>query len=110
MPSLAQRNLTRGVRLGLPSGQAVARALGQTPLTDDQLGLPKPGPLRCGTTCYAKPTNSPAASTSVQPVAASSRRSSSASSPPIRRRTCVSTPAGRRSCPRPPQATSRWLT
>ncbi|GAA1636722.1 heme peroxidase family protein [Saccharothrix algeriensis] len=44
MPSLAQRNLTRGVRLGLPSGQAVARALGQTPLTDDQLGLPKPGP------------------------------------------------------------------
>jgi hypothetical protein len=44
MPSLAQRNITRGARLGLPSGQAVARALGLTPLTDDELALPKTGP------------------------------------------------------------------
>lgn len=42
--SLAERNLTRGARLGLPSGQSVARAMGIRPLTDTQLGLPKPGP------------------------------------------------------------------
>ncbi|MDX6211555.1 MAG: hypothetical protein QOF82_642 [Frankiales bacterium] len=39
MPSLALRNLTRGVRLGLPSGQTIARAMGITPLTDAQLGI-----------------------------------------------------------------------
>jgi hypothetical protein len=42
--SLAQRNLTRGARLGLPSGQAVAYAMGVEPLTDDELALPEPGP------------------------------------------------------------------
>jgi hypothetical protein len=35
--SLAERNLQRGRILGLPSGQAVARRLGITPLTDDVL-------------------------------------------------------------------------
>lgn len=40
--SLAERNLIRGKRLGLPSGQAVARAMGLTPLTNAELGLPKP--------------------------------------------------------------------
>ncbi len=35
--SLALRNLERGWRLGLPSGQAVARAMHQTPLTDEQI-------------------------------------------------------------------------
>ncbi|OAE98016.1 heme peroxidase [Bradyrhizobium centrolobii] len=36
-PSLALRNLERGWRLGLPSGQAVARAMHLTPLTDEQI-------------------------------------------------------------------------
>jgi hypothetical protein len=43
MVSLAQRNLIRGKRLGLPAGQRVAAAMGITPLTNTQLGLPDPG-------------------------------------------------------------------
>ena len=39
--SLAARNLLRGLRMGLPSGQHVARAMGQTPLRDDQLMIGK---------------------------------------------------------------------
>ncbi|WFU73968.1 heme peroxidase family protein [Bradyrhizobium sp. CB2312] len=39
--SLALRNLERGWRLGLPSGQAVARAMNLTPLTDDQIIIGK---------------------------------------------------------------------
>ncbi|MEJ3749595.1 heme peroxidase family protein [Actinomycetes bacterium KLBMP 9797] len=42
--NLAVRNLTRGARLGLPSGQDVARAMGVPVLTDEELGLPTPGP------------------------------------------------------------------
>jgi heme peroxidase len=34
---LAQRNLLRGWRLGLPSGQAVAHAMGETPLSENLL-------------------------------------------------------------------------
>jgi hypothetical protein len=34
---LAQRNLLRGKKMGLPSGQQVARLMGETPLTNDQL-------------------------------------------------------------------------
>jgi heme peroxidase len=41
--SLAERNLLRGKRLGLPAGQDVAAALGLTPLTNQQLGLTEPG-------------------------------------------------------------------
>ncbi len=41
---LARRNLLRGARLGLPSGQDVAAAMGLTPLTDEQLDLPDQGP------------------------------------------------------------------
>jgi hypothetical protein len=37
--SLAERNLQRGVRLGLPSGTSVARRMGIEPLTPDQLEL-----------------------------------------------------------------------
>lgn len=37
--SLAFLNLLRGWRLELPSGQAVARAMGVTPLTQEELGL-----------------------------------------------------------------------
>jgi hypothetical protein len=43
MVSLAERNLIRGKRLGLPSGQRVARAIGATPLTNAQLGLTEAG-------------------------------------------------------------------
>jgi hypothetical protein len=44
--SLAWLNLARGRRLGLPSGQAVARAMGQTPLDDEALRLAgAPAPL-----------------------------------------------------------------
>jgi hypothetical protein len=46
--SLAQRNLLRGKALGLPSGQAVARAMGATKdniiLTPAELGLPANAP------------------------------------------------------------------
>ncbi|MEU8661798.1 peroxidase family protein [Actinoplanes philippinensis] len=41
-PSLAERNLIRGSRLGLPAGQDVAARMGVTPLTNTQLGLPEP--------------------------------------------------------------------
>jgi hypothetical protein len=41
-PSLAERNLIRGKRLGLPAGQDVARRMGVTPLTNAELGLPDP--------------------------------------------------------------------
>lgn len=43
-PSLVDRNLTRGARLALPSGQDVAAAMGETPLTDAELELPGGGP------------------------------------------------------------------
>lgn len=39
IPSLAHRNLLRGLRLGLPSGQNVARAMGIQPLSDADLDL-----------------------------------------------------------------------
>ncbi|KAK5111392.1 hypothetical protein LTR85_012166 [Meristemomyces frigidus] len=39
--SLAQRNLLRGFELGLPTGQAVARAMGLDPLTDDKIVIGK---------------------------------------------------------------------
>jgi hypothetical protein len=38
--SLAARNLLRGKALGLPTGQAVARAMGIEPLTSGQLDIP----------------------------------------------------------------------
>jgi len=42
MVSLAERNLIRGKRLGLPSGQAVARAIGVAPMSNAELGVPSP--------------------------------------------------------------------
>jgi hypothetical protein len=39
--SLAQRNLLRSFELGLPNGQSVARAMGVTPMTDDQIIIGK---------------------------------------------------------------------
>ncbi|HEX8719205.1 MAG TPA: heme peroxidase family protein [Pyrinomonadaceae bacterium] len=41
VPSLAERNLLRGLRMGLPSGQDVARFMGETPLPDDRLRVGK---------------------------------------------------------------------
>jgi hypothetical protein len=43
--SLIVRNLTRGARLCLPSGQAVARHMGVPVLAEDELGLAGPAPL-----------------------------------------------------------------
>jgi hypothetical protein len=40
-PSLAQRNLLRALELGLPSGQAVARAMGVQPLSDSEIIIGK---------------------------------------------------------------------
>ncbi len=40
-PSLAQRNLLRGWRMGLPSGQEVAKAMGVTPLKDEEILIGK---------------------------------------------------------------------
>jgi Animal haem peroxidase len=40
-PSLAERNLLRGLRLGLPSGQNVARAMGIEPLPDKDILIGK---------------------------------------------------------------------
>jgi hypothetical protein len=40
--SLAERNLIRGKRLGLPAGQDVARQMGVTPLSNAEVGLPQP--------------------------------------------------------------------
>jgi hypothetical protein len=40
--SLAERNLLRGKRLGLPAGQDVAARMGLTPLTNVELDLPYP--------------------------------------------------------------------
>lgn len=40
-PSLAELNLLRGLKLNLPSGQSVARAMGIIPLTDSELRVGK---------------------------------------------------------------------
>ena len=40
-PSLGERNLVRGWRLGLPSGQSVARAMNITPLKDKEILIGK---------------------------------------------------------------------
>jgi hypothetical protein len=42
MVSLAQRNLIRGKRLGLPAGQDVAKMMKIKPLSNTELGLPDP--------------------------------------------------------------------
>jgi hypothetical protein len=41
IPVLAQRNLLRGLRMGLPSGQAVARRMGVEPIPDELLKIGK---------------------------------------------------------------------
>jgi hypothetical protein len=40
-PNLAQRNLIRGWRMRLPSGQSIARAMGLKPLTNDEIRIGK---------------------------------------------------------------------
>ena len=54
--SLAERNLLRGWRLGLPNGQHVARAMGITPLKDDEILIGK----GTGDPADVKPINDPA--------------------------------------------------
>ncbi|MEA2572258.1 MAG: hypothetical protein QOI24_4259 [Acidobacteriota bacterium] len=41
IPSLAERNLLRGLRMNLPSGQTIARHMGLTPIPDDKLVVGK---------------------------------------------------------------------
>src|SRR5262249_6542022 len=41
IPVLAQRNLLRGLSMGLPSGQSVARRMGADPIPDDHLRIGK---------------------------------------------------------------------
>jgi len=41
MPSLAARNLLRGLRMGLPSGQSVAKKMGLPVISDDKLRVGK---------------------------------------------------------------------
>jgi hypothetical protein len=75
--SLAVRDLQRGQGVGLPSGEAVARQIGVTPLTRSRLALlPRAGMERllCGTTFSAKPTFVQAVIVLVQWVAGSWRR------------------------------------
>ncbi len=43
--SLARRNLLRGLRLHLPSGERVAQAMGVDPLTAGEIGFNEPAPL-----------------------------------------------------------------
>jgi hypothetical protein len=51
---LAQRNLIRGWRMGLPSGQTIARAMGQEPIPDQQLWVgPDKTPLAEVSTRFA---------------------------------------------------------
>lgn len=45
MPSLAERNLVRSWRMRLPSGQAIARAMGIVPLADGEIIIRKPNDL-----------------------------------------------------------------
>ena len=41
--SLAVRHLLRGPATGLPSGEAVARQVGEAPLAPEEIGLAAPG-------------------------------------------------------------------
>src|SRR5262249_62398973 len=41
VPSLAERNLLRGLRMGLPSGQDVAEKMGEPVIPDDELRVGK---------------------------------------------------------------------
>lgn len=41
VPSLAERNLLRGLRMNLPSGQTIARQMGLEPIDDDKLFIGK---------------------------------------------------------------------
>jgi hypothetical protein len=43
--SLAARDLQRGQSVGLPSGESIARHVGAKPLTPDEVGLPRLGPI-----------------------------------------------------------------
>ena len=61
--ALAERNLLRGKRLGLPCGQDVATAMGITPLTNAQLGPQAAGLGRQGAALVLRAQGGRAAST-----------------------------------------------
>ena len=95
-PSLIDRNLTRGARLALPSGQDVAAAMGIEPLTDAELELPDGGPAPLWYyVLLARPGCAPRAATSARSADGSWPRSSWGCSPGTRRRTCASKPTWR---------------
>ena len=85
MVSLAQRNLIRGKRLGLPAGQDVAKLMKMKPLSASELGLPDPAiPAglarhRCGTTSCARRRSASKVADSARWAPSSSLKSSSAS-------------------------------
>ena len=108
--SLAERNLQRGLRLALPSGTAVARAMGMTPLSANELGIgtstPRSGSTRrCGSTCSRRPSCWRAAGCWGRWAGASSPRSCWACWPTTRCPTSASSPTGRR-CGRWPRTTA----
>jgi hypothetical protein len=96
--SLATRDLERGQGVGLPSGEAVARLLGETPLSAAEIGAADagwPARRRSGITSCAKPTCGRPAIASGRSAAASSARCSSGSSITIHRRSATRRPPGR---------------
>ena len=58
-PSLAELNLRRGLKLQLPSGQSVAKAMGQTPIPDELLRVGKANTDGMGDGKQNKGTNAP---------------------------------------------------
>ena len=96
---LPQRNLLRQLTWSLPSGQAVAKAMGAAPLghptcpTSPASTSPSAAAPHCGTTSSPKPRPSTTGSTSAPSAAGSSPRPSSASSAPIPPATSAPTPA-----------------
>ena len=86
--SLAVRNLLRGKALGLPSGQAVATAVGATPITNTQLGLSGAGwdsqaPLWFYILKEAQ--RAPQSGTAARPGRRPDRRRGAAGAPQVRR-------------------------
>ena len=99
-PSLIDRNLTRGARLLLPSGQDVACHMGADVLSDAELALPGGGPAPLWYYILDEAAASrPAVGTSARSAAGSSPRSSSACWRRTRPPTCATSPAGSRSSP-----------
>ena len=107
--SLAVRDLLRGEATGLPAGEAVAQAMGVSPLRPDEVGGSWPEGPRCGSTCSAKPRTAAAGNAWVRSAAGSSPRCWSGCCAPIPAPTWSSTPRGCPPC-RGPGTGSAWPT